>query len=135
MMFVPITSKNSASGKAVWSVRAGRRHGPSITYKITPCLVTLLYPARRAAVLGQPSSLQPQWSSLLQSPLLTDFTVPHWPLPAVRDLTCDGRLSTYDERVLKLSKVSFRGKCTRTGHPVKLPASEIPAWLGHFGII
>jgi hypothetical protein len=37
---------------------------------------------------------------------------PHWPLTAVRDLTRDGRLSTYYESVLKLSKVSFRGKCT-----------------------
>ncbi len=33
-----------------------------------------------------------------------------WPLPALRDLTCDGRLSTYDESVLKLSKVTFRGE-------------------------
>jgi hypothetical protein len=39
----------------------GRWHGLSITYKITPCWVTLLQPARRAAVLIQPSSLQPQW--------------------------------------------------------------------------
>jgi hypothetical protein len=37
-----------------------RRHVPSITYKITP--VTLLQPARRAAVLGQPSSLRPHCS-------------------------------------------------------------------------
>ncbi len=29
-------------------------------------------------------------------------------LPAVCDLTRDGRLSTYDESVLKLSRVSFR---------------------------
>ncbi len=28
----------------------------------------------------------------------------------MRDLTSDGRLSTYNESVLKLSKVSFRGK-------------------------
>ncbi len=42
-------------------VRQGWRHGPSIMYKITPCWVTLLQPARRAAVLDQPSSLQPQW--------------------------------------------------------------------------
>jgi hypothetical protein len=43
----------------VWSVRACRRYGPSITYKIALCLlVTLLQPARRAAVLGQPSSLR-----------------------------------------------------------------------------
>jgi hypothetical protein len=49
-------------------------------------------------------------------------TIPHWPLPAVRDLTYDGRLSTCDESVLKLSKVSFRGKCTCTEHPLKLPS-------------
>jgi hypothetical protein len=45
--------------------------------------------------------------------------IPHWPLPAVCDLTRDGRLSTYEESVLKLSKVSFRGKCARMGHPLK----------------
>jgi hypothetical protein len=38
---------------------AKNRHRPSITYKITPCWVALLQPARRAAVLGQPSSLRP----------------------------------------------------------------------------
>ncbi len=43
-------------------VRQGRRHGPSITYKITPCWVTLLQPARRAAELNQPSSLRPPCS-------------------------------------------------------------------------
>jgi hypothetical protein len=37
-------------------VRQGRRHRPSITYKITPCWVTLLQPARWAALLGQPLS-------------------------------------------------------------------------------
>ncbi len=47
--------------------------------------------------------------------------IPHWPLPAARDLTCD-RLSTYEESVLKLSKVSFRGKCARMGQPLKLPS-------------
>jgi hypothetical protein len=52
----------------VWSavrrhvVDQGRRHGPSITYIITPCWFTLLQPARRAAVLGQLSSLRPQWA-------------------------------------------------------------------------
>ncbi len=38
-------------------VHQGRRHGPSIRYKIAPCWDTLNQPARRAAVLGQPSSL------------------------------------------------------------------------------
>jgi hypothetical protein len=43
-------------------VGQGRRHGPSITYKITPCWVTLLQQARRAVVLDQPSSLiRPHW--------------------------------------------------------------------------
>ncbi len=58
-------------------------------------------------------------------------TIPHWPLPAVRDLTRDGRLSTYDESVLVLSKVSCQGKCARTGHPLKLPSTKL-ARLGHF---
>ncbi len=43
-------------------VRQGRRYGPSITYKITPCWVTLRKRARRpAAVLDQPSSLRPHF--------------------------------------------------------------------------
>jgi hypothetical protein len=58
--------------------------------------------------------------------------IPHWPLPDVLDLTRDGRLSTYDESVLKLSKVSFQGKCSRTGHPLKIPSPTKPARLGHF---
>ncbi len=36
-------------------VHQGRRHGPSIMYKITPWCVLLLQQARRAAVLDQPS--------------------------------------------------------------------------------
>jgi hypothetical protein len=49
----------SASG----TVRQGRWHGPSITYsaKSRPVGITLLQPTRRAAVLGQPSSLLPRW--------------------------------------------------------------------------
>ncbi len=39
-----------ASGQAAWTV---------LHVKITPCWVILLQPARRAAVLGQPSSLRP----------------------------------------------------------------------------
>jgi hypothetical protein len=42
-------------------VREDRRKGPSITYKITPCWVTLFQPARRAAVLGKLSSLWPHF--------------------------------------------------------------------------
>ncbi len=51
--------------------RQGRRHGPTITYKTTPCWVTLLQPAGRAAVLGQPSSLRRHqgMTTLCQSPL------------------------------------------------------------------
>ncbi len=56
----------------------------------------------------------------------------HWPLPAVRDLTRDGRLSTYDVSVLKLSNVSFREKCARMGHHLKLPSPTKLARLGHF---
>jgi hypothetical protein len=58
--FSNIQPQTGASGV----IRQGRRHGPSITYKITPCWVTLLQPARRAAVLGQPSSLRPYWSHI-----------------------------------------------------------------------
>ncbi len=46
------------------------------------------------------------------------ISITNWPLPAVRDLTRDGRLSPYDERVLKLIKVSFWGKYAR-GTPSK----------------
>jgi len=58
--------------------------------------------------------------------------IPHWPLPSVRTLTRDGRWSTYDESVLKLSKVSFRGKRARTRHPLKLPSPTKLARLGCF---
>jgi hypothetical protein len=49
----------AAPDRARGTVRQGRRHGSSITYKIKPCWVTLLQPARWAAVFGQPSSLRP----------------------------------------------------------------------------
>jgi hypothetical protein len=58
--------------------------------------------------------------------------IPHWPLPAVRDLTRDGRLSAYDESVLKMSKVSFRGKCARMVHPLTLPSLTKLARLCRF---
>jgi hypothetical protein len=48
-------------------------------------------------------------------------TIPHWPLPAVRDLTRDGKWSTYDVSVLKLTNVSFRGKCASMGNTLNLP--------------
>jgi hypothetical protein len=56
----------------------------------------------------------------------------HWPLPAVRDLTRDGRWSTYDVSVLKLSNVSFRGKSARMGNTLKIPSLTKLARLGHF---
>jgi hypothetical protein len=62
----------------------------------------------------------------------SDESIPHWPLPTVRDLTQDGRLSTYDESVLKLSKVSLRGKYACKGHPLRLPSPTALTWLGHF---
>jgi hypothetical protein len=58
--------------------------------------------------------------------------IPHWPLPAVRDLTRDGRWSTYDVSVLKLPNVSFRGKYARMGNSLKLPSPTKLARLGHF---
>jgi len=53
-------------------------------------------------------------------------------MPGVRDLTCDGRRSTYDVSVHKLNNVSFRGKCARMGQPLKLPSSTKLARPGHF---
>ncbi len=50
------------------------------------------------------------------------YNIPNWPLPAVCDLTRDGRWSTYDVCVLKLSNVSFRGKCAPMGNTLKLPS-------------
>jgi hypothetical protein len=58
--------------------------------------------------------------------------IPHWPLPAVRDSTRNGRWSTYDVSVLKLTNVSFRGKCARMGNTLKLPSPTKLARLGHF---
>jgi hypothetical protein len=55
-----------------------------------------------------------------------------WPLLAVRDLTCDGRWSSYDVSVLKLSNVSFKGKCARMGSTLKIPSPTKLARLGHF---
>jgi hypothetical protein len=46
----------------------------------------------------------------------TVLPLPHWPLPAVRELTRDGRLSTYEESVLKLS---IPGKMCTHGTPFK----------------
>jgi hypothetical protein len=48
------------SGQPVWYVK-GRRKRPVHYVKNHTCRVTLLQPARRAAVIGQPSSLWPHW--------------------------------------------------------------------------
>jgi hypothetical protein len=45
--------------QGVWPVRAGGMDRPSHHAKITPCCVTLLQLARRAAVLDQLSSFRP----------------------------------------------------------------------------
>ncbi len=76
----------------------------------------------------------PYLFSLSLSSLWVTRTTPHWPLPAVRDLTRDGRLSTgtYDESILKLSKASFRGKMRTHETPsIQLPSPTQPR-LGHF---
>jgi hypothetical protein len=54
------------------------------------------------------------------------------PLPAVRDLTRDGRWSTYNVSVLKLYTVSFRGRCARIGNTLRLSSPTKLARLGHF---
>ncbi len=59
------------------------------------------------------------------------YHTPPWPLPAVRDLTRDCRLSTSDESVPKLSKVSFRGKCVHLT-PSKATIINKTRPAGHF---
>ncbi len=54
-------NNRAASDQASGVVHQGRRRGPSIMYKITPCWVSLIQPTRRAAVRGQSSSLRPHW--------------------------------------------------------------------------
>jgi hypothetical protein len=58
--------------------------------------------------------------------------IPHWPLPAMRDLTRDGRWSIYDVSVIRLSNVSFRGQCALMENTLKLPSPKKLARLGHF---
>jgi hypothetical protein len=53
-------------------------------------------------------------------------------LPAVRNLTREGRWSTYDVSVLKHYNVSFRGRCVRMGNTLKIPSPTKLARLGHF---
>jgi hypothetical protein len=47
-------------------------------------------------------------------------------------LTRSDRWSTYDVSLLKLSNVSFRGKCARMGNTLWIPLPTKPARLGHF---
>ncbi len=54
------------------------------------------------------------------------------PPSAVRDLTRDGRWSTYDVSVLKLYNVSFQGRRARMGNTLQLPSPTKLARLGHF---
>ncbi len=56
------SNRSTLQTRASGVVRQGRRHRPSITFEITSCWVTLLQPARRAAVLGHPSSLRPHYA-------------------------------------------------------------------------
>ncbi len=58
--------------------------------------------------------------------------IPHWPLPAVRDLTRDGRLSTYDEMYSSCPRFHSGEKCACMGHPLKLPPPTKLIRLGHF---
>jgi hypothetical protein len=56
------------------------------------------------------------------------------PLPAVRDLTQDGRWSTYDAstQALQCLVCSFRERCARMGNTLRLPSPTKLARLGHF---
>jgi hypothetical protein len=62
----------------------------------------------------------------------TIAAIPHWPLPAVRDLTRAGRWSMYDVSVLKMSNVSFRGKCARLGNNLKITSPTKLAQPDHY---
>ncbi len=53
----------------------------------------------------------------------------HQHLPAVRDLTRDGRWTTYDVSVLEKMGGKMRAQ---TGHTLKLPSLTNLARLGHF---
>jgi hypothetical protein len=58
--------------------------------------------------------------------------IPHWPLPTVRDLTRDGRWSTYDVSVFSTCPTFHSGESARMGNTLKLPSPTKLAWLGHF---
>ncbi len=62
---------DQSPNRASCGIRQARRHGPPITYNITPCLVTLFQPVRRATVLDQSSSLWPHW---VQHPIYTPLS-------------------------------------------------------------
>jgi hypothetical protein len=52
--------------------------------------------------------------------------------PAVRDITRDGRWSTYDVSALKKMGAGGGGRCAKTGHPLKLPSPTKLSRQGHF---
>ncbi len=66
----------SAPGRGKWCDPSGQSAWLSIAYKIKPCWVTLIQPARQAAGLRRPSSLRPHWllSTSLPSPCFTQKT-------------------------------------------------------------
>jgi hypothetical protein len=69
------------------------------------------------SVWAATTSVIPPWAASASPALMVRSGPPYFyvfthiplALPAVRDLTPDGRVRTYDESALKLSKVSFRG--------------------------
>jgi hypothetical protein len=114
---------SSLAGQAVQYVMAGGTACPSQYSSSTP--------------LPSPSAIGSAWrreGSILCGlrPLLVE-PYPTGPCRLCVIYLVTVVLSTYDESVLKLSKVSFRGKCARKGHPVKLPSTtKLSRLLGHF---
>ena len=66
--------------------------------------------------------------SALSDPHIFVSTIPHWLLPTVRDLTRDGRWSTYDVSVLK--KMGRKMRTDRT--PSKATITNKPRPAGSF---
>ncbi len=87
--------------------------------------------AELASWISQSESQQAFLQCSLQYPTM-GIRIPHWPLPAVLNLNHDGRWSTCDVSVLKLSNVSFRGKYARMGNTLKIPLPTKLPRLGHF---
>jgi hypothetical protein len=88
------------------SQREGRHQDPEvftqhkfIAMKSCDTMILSLYVIHVQLLLPQAAHVQR---------FIVILDIPHWPLPAVRDLARDGRWSTYDVSVLKLSYVSFR---------------------------